>query len=84
MRVIPFYQGVFLDHLYRMDKTHMHALLVITFLNLWWISLWGLSYLLIEYVTKGSKLTEAVIYLFMMMSVIVILSFNPDLIPHIA
>ena len=57
---------------------------MITFLNLWWISLWGLSYLLIEYVTKGSKLTEAVIYLFMMMSVIVILSFNPDLIPHIA
>jgi hypothetical protein len=66
-----------------MDKTHVHALLVITFLNLWWISLWGLSYLFIEYVTKGSKKLEAVIYLSMMVIITFILLQYPDLIPHV-
>jgi len=66
-----------------MDRTHIHALLVITFLNLWWISLWGLSYLFIDYITKGSKKFEAVIYLSMMVIITVILLQNPDLIPHV-
>jgi len=67
-----------------MPNTPIQSFFMITFLNLWWISLWGLSYLLIEYVSGKSKMIEAVIYLFMMMSIIIIVSFNPDLIPHIA
>ena len=55
----------------------------ITFLNLWWIALWGISLILIEYISGKSKIMELFIYVAMMIVILVVLSRNPHLIPHI-
>jgi hypothetical protein len=57
--------------------------LTITFLNLWWIALWGVSFIIIEYISGKSKIIELCIYITMMAVILVVLSRNPHLIPHI-
>ena len=57
--------------------------ITITFLNLWWIALWGIVLITVEYLSGKSKTIELFIYISMMIVIIVILSRNPHLIPHI-
>jgi len=57
--------------------------ITITFLNLWWIALWGITFIMVEYISGKSKIIELFIYVCMMISIIVVLSRNPDLMPHI-
>lgn len=56
---------------------------VITFLNIWWIALWGITYILIELLVGKNKMAELAVYVFMMLFVILVLAANPDLIPHL-
>ena len=57
--------------------------ITITFLNLWWIALWGIVLITVEYLSGKSKTIELFIYISMMIVIIVVLSRNPQLIPHI-
>ena len=57
--------------------------ITITFLNLWWIALWGITLIVIEYVSGKSKIIELFIYVSMMIMILVVLGRNPHLIPHI-
>jgi hypothetical protein len=57
--------------------------ITITFLNLWWIALWGIVLITVEYLSGKSKTIELFIYISMMIVIIIILSRNPHLIPHI-
>ena len=57
--------------------------LTITFLNIWWIALWGVCFIIVEYVSGKSKIVELCIYVMMMVVILIVLSRNPHLIPHI-
>ena len=59
----------------------LHFFLSLTFLELWWIAVWGIVYIFIEYMSKKSKYTELLLYVTMMSGVLIVLTRNPDLIP---
>jgi predicted membrane channel-forming protein YqfA (hemolysin III family) len=62
----------------------MHEeLFTITFLNLWWIALWGITLIAVEYFSAKSKMTELFIYIVMMLTVLSILKSKPHLAAHI-
>ena len=51
----------------------------ITFLNLWWIAIWGIVLIAVEYFAAKSKMTELAIYISMMIVVIFVLRIYPHL-----
>ena len=59
----------------------LQLFLSLTFLELWWISVWVIVYIFIEYMAKKSKAVELLLYVSMMAIVIVIIMRNPDIIP---
>ena len=59
----------------------LHVFLSLTFLELWWIAVWGIVYIFIEYMSKKSKSIELLLYVSMMVGVIVVLMRNPGLVP---
>jgi predicted membrane channel-forming protein YqfA (hemolysin III family) len=62
-------------------EDRINLFLVISFLQLWWIALWGIVYIFIEYMSKKSKSVELLIYVSMMLVIIIIISRNPGLVP---
>lgn len=56
---------------------------LITVLDLWWVAIWGIAYIAIEYLAGKNKKMEFLIYLFLMLFVILILTYNPNYIPQI-
>jgi len=62
-------------------EERLHFFLALTFLELWWIAVWGIVYIFIEYMSKKSKYTELLIYIAMMSTILIILVRNPDLVP---
>lgn len=61
----------------------IRSFFTITFLNIWWVAIWGISYLAIEMIAKKNKAVELLIYIFLMIVVIGALIAYPDLIPHV-
>jgi hypothetical protein len=61
----------------------LRAFFVITFMNIWWVAIWGISYLAIEMVAKKNKAVELLIYIALMIIVISTLIVYPELIPHV-
>jgi hypothetical protein len=57
--------------------------LIITVLNLWWIAIWGIAYIAIDFLAGKNKKLEFLIYVFLMLFVILFIVYNPDYIPHI-
>lgn len=55
----------------------------ITLIQLWWISVWGISYLLIEYLSNRSKKIELLIYSALLILVLSIIISKPDLTKHL-
>ena len=55
--------------------------LTLTFLELWWIAVWGIVYIFIEYMSKKSKYTEILLYIAMMAIILIVISRNPGLVP---
>ena len=55
--------------------------LSLTFLELWWIAVWGVVYIFIEYMSKKSKYTELLIYIAMMAVILIVITRNPGLVP---
>jgi hypothetical protein len=61
----------------------LRAFFVITFMNIWWVAIWGISYLAIEMIAKKNKAIELLIYVALMIIVISALIVYPELIPHV-
>ena len=66
-------------------KTHTMAerLLYITIFQLWWVAVWGISYLFVEMVSKGSKAVELYIYIGLLLFIVLVLYKNPNLMIHL-
>ena len=62
----------------------MEEFFTITFLNLWWIALWGITLIAVEHFSAKSKMTELVIYICMMFAVFFVLKCKPHLVNRIA
>jgi hypothetical protein len=65
------------------DFSVIEILCYVTMLQLWWIAIWGIAYIVIEYVSNKSKLTELYIYCGLLALSIAILVANPHLIHHL-
>lgn len=57
----------------------LRFLVVITLIQFWWIAIWGLGYLGIEYLTKGSKQKEIFLYIGVLLAVLLVFQFEPTL-----
>ena len=60
-----------------LDSPKVLTLLVV---QMWWIAIWGLSYITIEYVVGKNKLMEFGIYIGLTALVTLILQLNPQII----
>jgi hypothetical protein len=47
---------------------------------MWWVAIWGLSYIAIEYFVGKNKLMEFRVYLALMVAVLLVLQLNPKII----
>jgi len=61
----------------------MNVLFVLTLVQLWWIAIWGLAYILIDTVAGTSKIREIYIYCGMMIFTIFVLYLNPKIIERL-
>ncbi len=71
----------FLSRLYGSMEDKLQLFLFLSFLELWWIAVWGIVYIFVEYIAKKSKAIELLIYVSMMAGVIFVLVRNPGLVP---
>ena len=55
----------------------------ITLLQLWWIAIWGIAYIAIEYLSNKSKFRELAIYFILLIIVVCTLLCYPHLINHL-
>lgn len=63
-----------------LPKFHtIHFLLVLTLIQFWWIAIWGLAYIFIEYVAGPSKLIECSIYVIMLIFTVLVINANPKM-----
>ena len=65
------------------ELTIFEILGYVTLLQLWWIAIWGIAYIGIEFIAKKSKLIEFYIYCGLLTFVIVLLFSNPELVYHL-
>ena len=54
-----------------------------TLIQLWWISVWGISYIVIEYLSNKSKKIELFIYIGLLILVLSIILNKPQLMRHL-
>ena len=66
-----------------LDYALLRVLGIVTLLQLWWIAIWGVSYIGIEYITKHTLLTEFWIYLSCLLTIYFVLFTNPELVKHL-
>lgn len=59
-----------------------YLFMIITFLNLWWISMWGITLIAVEYLSGKSKIIELTIYISMMIVILLFLGYHPHLTDH--
>lgn len=57
---------------------------VVSLLQVWWVAVWGVCYMGIDYLTKHTVLTEFWVYVAMLLTIYVFLFMNPDLVKHVA
>ena len=63
--------------------TDYSRLFFISLLQIWWIALWGIAYIVIEYVSNKNRLIELYIYIALLIGTIFLLVTNPHLLNHI-
>ena len=65
------------------DYSTLEILFYVSLLQLWWVAIWGISYILIEWVSNKSRLIELYIYIGLLIGTIVLLLTNPHLMKHL-
>jgi len=63
--------------------TDYSRLFFISLLQLWWIALWGIAYIVIEYVSNKNRLIELYIYIGLLLGTVFLLVKNPQLMNHL-
>jgi hypothetical protein len=66
-----------------LDSRILRILGIITLLQLWWVAVWGICYLVIERVVGKCKVSELYLYVGIMVTIYIILYANPDLLRHL-
>ena len=61
----------------------LEILFYVSLLQLWWVAIWGISYILIEWVSNKSRLIELYIYIGLLIGTVVLLLKNPHLMNHL-
>lgn len=56
---------------------------VVSLLQVWWVAIWGVCYMGINYLTKYTVLTEFGVYIIMLLIIYIFLFTHPELIKHI-
>lgn len=71
----------FLERLVLSSKADMFQFLgILTLIQFWWIAIWGLAYIGIDWVAGDSKVHQALIYLGFLLVVIFVLQVRPRLV----
>jgi hypothetical protein len=65
------------------DVNKLTLLSYITLLQLWWIAVWGIAYIIIEYISNKSKIRDLSIYFIMLIIAVFLILNNPDLMEHL-
>jgi predicted NACHT family NTPase len=65
------------------DVNKLTLLSYITLLQLWWIAVWGIAYIIVEYLSNKSKTRELFIYFIMLIIAVFLILKEPDLIEHL-
>ena len=65
-----------------LENEKIQSFFMITVLDLWWVAIWGIAYIAIDYMSGRNKKLEFLIYLFLMLFILVVLVYNPNYIPH--
>ena len=60
-----------------LDSPKLFTLLIV---QIWWIAIWGLSYITIEYFVGKNKLMEFSVYIGLIILVFIVLQLNPHII----
>jgi hypothetical protein len=55
-------------------------LFTLIIVQIWWIAIWGLSYITIEYFVGKNKLMEFGVYISLIILVFIVLQLNPHII----
>jgi hypothetical protein len=63
------------------DKVELLA--YVTLIQLWWVSIWGISFIAVEYLARRFNQHEVVIYLIMLLIVFTSIILKPNLIEHL-
>ena len=58
----------------------INVLLILTLIQFWWIAIWGLAYIIIDYVAGSSKIKQSYIYGSMLIFTVIVLFMNPKMI----
>ena len=58
-------------------------LFIITIIQFWWIAIWGLAYILINYIAGPSKYIESLIYIIMLLFTLLLIHSNPTMIERL-
>ena len=61
----------------------MEFLFILTFIQLWWIAIWGLAYLTIEHFAGPSKIMQVAIYAVIMIFTITVIHHNPKMLDRL-
>lgn len=71
----------FLEKLLASSKFSMLQFLgILTLVQFWWIAIWGLAYIFIDFVAGDSKKKQILMYLGFMLAVVLVFQFEPRLI----
>lgn len=65
-------------------EERMNVFFTITFLNIWWVAIWGICYIAIDAIAGKNKAIELAIYVVIMIFVILVLSAKPQFIRHLS
>jgi len=64
-------------------NNNAYLLFILTLIQLWWIAIWGLAYIVIGYIAGKSKMIEIFIYIIMLVVTIFIINLNPQLLQRL-
>ena len=65
------------------NHTLFERLIYITIFQLWWVAVWGIAYLGVEFLANGSKKIELVIYVLLLLVIFTLLLQKPNLMIHL-
>jgi len=64
------------------EPTNIEIIWYITLIQLWWVAVWGIAYIVIEYIASKSKKKELFIYVVLLMFVFTMIVTQPNILNH--